>query len=76
MRVFMNLTKALADEHRDRALLALRKGELCVCQYTQGACPRSDELCARAILVPIPSRLTKEQETAAAQIIRQSVTKP
>jgi ArsR family transcriptional regulator len=35
MRAFMNLTKALADENRIRALLALRKGELCVCQITE-----------------------------------------
>ncbi len=31
----MNLTKALADENRVRILLALRKGELCVCQVTE-----------------------------------------
>jgi ArsR family transcriptional regulator, arsenate/arsenite/antimonite-responsive transcriptional repressor len=35
MRAFMNLTKALADEKRVRALLALRQGELCVCQITE-----------------------------------------
>jgi DNA-binding transcriptional ArsR family regulator len=35
MREFMNITKALADEKRVRALLALRKGELCVCQITE-----------------------------------------
>jgi len=35
MREFMNITKALADENRVRALLALRKGELCVCQLTE-----------------------------------------
>ena len=35
MRDFMNITKALADENRIRALLALRKGELCVCQITE-----------------------------------------
>jgi ArsR family transcriptional regulator, arsenate/arsenite/antimonite-responsive transcriptional repressor len=36
MRQFMNITKALADEHRVRALLALRGGgELCVCQMTE-----------------------------------------
>jgi len=31
----MNITKALADEKRVRTLLALRKGELCVCQITE-----------------------------------------
>ncbi|MSU35510.1 MAG: ArsR family transcriptional regulator [Pedosphaera sp.] len=35
MHEFMNITKALADENRVRALLALRKGELCVCQITE-----------------------------------------
>jgi ArsR family transcriptional regulator, arsenate/arsenite/antimonite-responsive transcriptional repressor len=35
MREFMNVTKALADENRVRTLLALRKGELCVCQITE-----------------------------------------
>lgn len=35
MREFMNITKALADERRVRALLALRQGELCVCQITE-----------------------------------------
>ena len=31
----MNITKALADEGRIRTLLALRQGELCVCQITE-----------------------------------------
>jgi DNA-binding transcriptional ArsR family regulator len=31
----MSLTKALADETRVRTLLALRAGELCVCQITE-----------------------------------------
>jgi ArsR family transcriptional regulator, arsenate/arsenite/antimonite-responsive transcriptional repressor len=35
MREFMYITKALADEHRVRTLLALRAGELCVCQITE-----------------------------------------
>jgi DNA-binding transcriptional ArsR family regulator len=35
MREFMNITKALADESRVRTLLALRGGELCVCQITE-----------------------------------------
>jgi ArsR family transcriptional regulator len=32
MQVEMSILKALADDNRVRALLALRKGELCVCQ--------------------------------------------
>jgi ArsR family transcriptional regulator, arsenate/arsenite/antimonite-responsive transcriptional repressor len=32
MKEFVAITKALADESRIRALMALRKGELCACQ--------------------------------------------
>jgi ArsR family transcriptional regulator len=32
---FVAITKALSDPHRVRALLALRKGELCVCQIIE-----------------------------------------
>ena len=35
MRKFMNTTKALSDENRIRTLLALRHGELFVCQITE-----------------------------------------
>jgi ArsR family transcriptional regulator len=35
MREFMAVAKALADENRVRMLLALRGGELCVCQITE-----------------------------------------
>ena len=35
MREFMNITRALSDETRVRVLLALRRGELCVCQITE-----------------------------------------
>jgi 8-amino-3,8-dideoxy-alpha-D-manno-octulosonate transaminase len=42
--------------------------------YHQGACPRSDALFARSILLPIPSRLTPAQEDAAAAIIREAVS--
>jgi dTDP-4-amino-4,6-dideoxygalactose transaminase len=41
--------------------------------YTRGACPRSDALFARSILLPIPSRLNRNQEEAAAKIIRSSL---
>ncbi len=35
MRKFIAITSALSDENRVRALLALRHGELCVCQITE-----------------------------------------
>jgi DNA-binding transcriptional ArsR family regulator len=35
MRDFMAVTKALSDPNRVRILLALRRGELCVCQITE-----------------------------------------
>jgi ArsR family transcriptional regulator len=35
MRRFMTVAKALADENRIRALLALRQRELCVCQIIE-----------------------------------------
>lgn len=41
--------------------------------YNKGACPRSDELFARSVLLPIPSKLTAEQEMHAIQVIKQSL---
>ena len=35
MRDFIRVTKALADPGRVRVLLALRRGELCVCQISE-----------------------------------------
>jgi len=35
MREFMAITKALSDSGRVRILLALRSGDLCVCQITE-----------------------------------------
>ena len=35
MKDCLNITKALADESRLRMLMALRGGELCVCQITE-----------------------------------------
>ena len=45
-----------------------------VYNYAKGTCPRSDALFARAVLLPIPSRLTEEQEIAAANAIRKAVS--
>ncbi len=52
----------------------LPQNQAAVYEYGRGACPRSDALFARSILLPIPSRLTRAQEAAAAQIIRAAVT--
>jgi len=35
MKEFLNLTKALGDESRLRMLMALRDGEICVCQIAE-----------------------------------------
>lgn len=35
MRQFLNITKALSDENRVRVLMALRTGELCVCEIIE-----------------------------------------
>ncbi len=35
MNDFVAITKALSDPHRVRAFLALRRGELCVCQIIE-----------------------------------------
>jgi len=52
----------------------LPQNQQSVYDYRPGACPRSDNLFARSILVPIPSRLTRAQEDAAAAIIRMAVS--
>lgn len=42
-------------------------------EYHHGACPKSDELFARSVLLPVPSNLTPEQEQHAADYIRGSL---
>ena len=42
-------------------------------EYGIGACPRSDALFGRSILLPIPSNLTAARETAAARIIKSAM---
>lgn len=44
--------------------------------YNRGACPRSDELFARSVLLPVPSNLTTAQEKFAIQTIQASLTRP
>jgi 8-amino-3,8-dideoxy-alpha-D-manno-octulosonate transaminase len=41
--------------------------------YAKGTCPNSDALFARSVLLPIPSRLTPEQEQAGAKAVRQAL---
>lgn len=49
---------------------SLPQNQNLVRDYGKGACPRSDDLFARSILLPIPSRLNPAQEKAAAHIIQ------
>lgn len=35
MKLFLAITKALSDENRVRALIALKAGEMCVCQVIE-----------------------------------------
>jgi len=44
-----------------------------VYDYHKGACPVSDRLFERSIVLPIPSKLTPAQEKAAAKTIREAV---
>ena len=44
-----------------------------VYDYRRGACPASDALFERSIILPIPSKLAPLQEEAAAKIIREAV---
>lgn len=52
---------------------SLPQNQASVQDYRKGAHPRSDALLARAILLPIPSRLTPNQETLAAEIVKASL---
>jgi 8-amino-3,8-dideoxy-alpha-D-manno-octulosonate transaminase len=42
--------------------------------YHKGSCPQSDAIFARSILVPIPSKLTTEQENFAVETIKAAVS--
>ena len=44
-----------------------------VYNYAKGACPRSDELFAKSIILAIPSCLNQEQEEQAAMVIREAI---
>ena len=42
--------------------------------YGKGACPTSDDLFGRSIVVPVPSRLTIDQENELAGALRTALT--
>ena len=44
-----------------------------VYEYGNGTCPVSDALFTRSVLVPVPSRLTEQQEQRMADVIRSAV---
>ena len=52
---------------------ALVENRESVYDYNRGACPASDALFGRSVLVPIPSKLTSAQEKFAAEAIRDAV---
>jgi 8-amino-3,8-dideoxy-alpha-D-manno-octulosonate transaminase len=45
----------------------------CTFAYAKGACPTSDDLFERSVIITIPSRLTEQQEQGMAQAIRNAV---
>jgi len=51
----------------------LPQNQKSVFDYGLGTCPRSDELFARSVILPIPSRLSRTQESDAADIIRKAM---
>jgi ArsR family transcriptional regulator, arsenate/arsenite/antimonite-responsive transcriptional repressor len=61
MREFMNITKALADENRIRALLALRQGELCVCQITE-LCGLAPSTISKHLSILFQARLVESRK--------------
>jgi len=52
---------------------SLRENAESVYSYGKGACPRSDELFARSVILSVPSCLTEEQEQWAVRAIRAAV---
>ena len=51
----------------------LQENKDSIYDYNKGACPVSDGLFARSILLPIPSKLTKEQEEMAVGVVKVSM---
>ena len=54
---------------------SLPQNQASVFSYQKGACPQSDALFARAVVIPVPSRLTAEQERQAAEVIKAAVAR-
>lgn len=52
---------------------ALSQNAESVYDYNKGVMPKSDALFERALLLPIPAKLTPEQESAAAEIVKDAV---
>ena len=52
---------------------SLKENSGSIYDYNKGACPFSDELFSRSILLPIPSKLTAEQETGAVEIVKEAI---
>lgn len=52
---------------------ALAENAQSVYRYDKGTYPKSDALFARSILLPIPSRLTSQQEEAAVAAVKAAV---
>lgn len=44
-----------------------------VYEYNKGACPKSDALFERSVVIPIPSKLTPQQEADAGDVIKAAV---
>lgn len=51
----------------------LRENAESIYDYGKGACPQSDDLFERSVLVSIPSRLTLKQENAMSDVISKAV---
>jgi 8-amino-3,8-dideoxy-alpha-D-manno-octulosonate transaminase len=76
MHIYYNIPQLVAKVPLSAAgnPWSLPQNRPCVGDYRRGACPKSDALFQRAILLPIPSCLTRAQEAAAAGIIREALS--
>ncbi len=72
MHIYFNIPQLVAKVPLSPAgnPWSLPENQKSIRDYGRGACPRSDALFSRSILLPIPSRLDASQEKTAAQIIK------